>query len=747
MALQVWLPLNGNLDNQGLFGNLSFTATGSVADSADGKIGHCRAFSGGYYKAPFAFTLGTAASIAGWVYYTSRPASGSNDWMFQAGTGSGFANTVLGIVTYPDKITLSIAGLSADYTYTLATGTWYHIAATWDGSVAKLYMNGSQVASWTTLNTGTKKTATNLSLGGNVAGSSTRLRGRLNDVRIYDHCLSAQEVKDLSRGLIVHYKLDSIDGSIIVDGHVIKEYTYLQSDANSWINTGVNPTSTTNFEMKYSINSISAETVFFGNGTHGYYNQGNNYSLDMNASGKLLYTFKSNGYYTSDYVATANTPFVVRLFGNNFYINDTAYDAYRASSHANIPLYLFCRNLNNAPGTGRYAGRLYYCKIYDGTTVIRDFVPVSYDGTLGLLDRVNMQFYANAGTGTFTAGAEVMHTAIDCSGNGHNGTQTGTVSFAGSTPRYQNYTDFGASSYIETDSTAAARTAVFWLKMPTTPTSNQVVFVDYKSRLAFGWHSSGLLCGCRDTSVTEQVATALTAGAWHHVAVVNTGASETAAARSVYIDGVLQSDKSSTSYWTHNVDSLQVGKRSYSTNGVANSLSDFRMYATALSASDIQDLYHTSAIVDNRGNLHTFEIIEEDEEPKITKHGDTKAGVFIEHSDWLLLNIGNWIVTDLYYNEGDVAKVITVIRYAANGSGRDLTGCSTGGAGYWGVTSGGAWETSTSYLHRTSSDITAKNIATWTKTISSNEKGVLLDRIAARRWNYIFSEKQVHIQR
>ena len=45
MSLQVWLPLNGNLNNYGLDGSLGFTNTASATVAADGKIGSCYSFS------------------------------------------------------------------------------------------------------------------------------------------------------------------------------------------------------------------------------------------------------------------------------------------------------------------------------------------------------------------------------------------------------------------------------------------------------------------------------------------------------------------------------------------------------------------------------------------------------------------------------------------------------------------------------------------------------------------------------
>lgn len=59
----------------------------------------------------------------------------------------------------------------------------------------------------------------------------------------------------------------------------------------------------------------------------------------------------------------------------------------------------------NANGTGSYKSsfKLYSFKIYDNGTMVRDFVPCkNASGVFGLYDIVNEQFYANAGSGSFT---------------------------------------------------------------------------------------------------------------------------------------------------------------------------------------------------------------------------------------------------------------------------------------------------------------------------------------------------------
>lgn len=50
--------------------------------------------------------------------------------------------------------------------------------------------------------------------------------------------------------------------------------------------------------------------------------------------------------------------------------------------------------------------RIYYCKIYEGDTLVRDFIPVlslenSHENEPCLYDQVENKFYYNQGSGTF----------------------------------------------------------------------------------------------------------------------------------------------------------------------------------------------------------------------------------------------------------------------------------------------------------------------------------------------------------
>ena len=82
-------------------------------------------------------------------------------------------------------------------------------------------------------------------------------------------------------------------------------------------------------------------------------------------------------------------------------------DTFDASQNA----YLFAVNKGGTPFEHAKV-LLYSCKVYSGDILARDFIPAkrNSDGAIGLYDLVAASFFPNAGTGVFTAGAEVSST-------------------------------------------------------------------------------------------------------------------------------------------------------------------------------------------------------------------------------------------------------------------------------------------------------------------------------------------------
>ena len=89
----------------------------------------------------------------------------------------------------------------------LSDTTWTHIAFVSNGTSQKLYVNGelanSQTATpdFTTVTEFTTIGAEHTN-GNNIYNC---FNGKLNDIRIYDEALSSTQIKDISKGMIVHY--------------------------------------------------------------------------------------------------------------------------------------------------------------------------------------------------------------------------------------------------------------------------------------------------------------------------------------------------------------------------------------------------------------------------------------------------------------------------------------------------------------------------------------------------------------
>jgi hypothetical protein len=99
-------------------------------------------------------------------------------------------------VRFNQKTSDNALRVNSTTSYPSNGNTWMHVAATYDGSTIKLYINGELNAS----SNQTFTIATNsvgLGLGAEDSGTAP-FKGQLDDARVYDHALTAAEIKTLS---------------------------------------------------------------------------------------------------------------------------------------------------------------------------------------------------------------------------------------------------------------------------------------------------------------------------------------------------------------------------------------------------------------------------------------------------------------------------------------------------------------------------------------------------------------------
>ena len=111
-------------------------------------------------------------------------------------------------------------------------------------------------------------------------------------------------------------------------------------------------------------------------------------------------------------LSTAGT-FEIDNNGKSITINKTSSTISYSASFQSTHTLKISANYSSGTSDGvdkrGFTGKLYYFKLSNDGTLVRDYVPVKRisDGSIGLYDKVNDLFYKNNGTGTFGAGPEV----------------------------------------------------------------------------------------------------------------------------------------------------------------------------------------------------------------------------------------------------------------------------------------------------------------------------------------------------
>ena len=163
----------------------------------------------------------TNHTIAAWVYIDETPASTEIFFDNRDANDDG----IIFLINTTENIRYSVntTDLSTD---TLPINEWVYVVGTYDGTTAKIYLDGSLNDS-TAIST-TIDVATNLVIGAET-DFTNNFNGNLANVAIWNRALSSDEINSVmwkpvqaltateSNGLQAWYSLDDIDGTSVPD--------------------------------------------------------------------------------------------------------------------------------------------------------------------------------------------------------------------------------------------------------------------------------------------------------------------------------------------------------------------------------------------------------------------------------------------------------------------------------------------------------------------------------------------------
>lgn len=576
MALQIWLPLNknGDLKNQGL-ANVTVTNNGATYNS-NGKIGGCYQFNSTNLKGNWSGINGmTKMSGACWVYLTS---TSTPQYFFHLGGQSG----------YPAKFSLQwdsgavrsqVNGTEKNTGLTLSANTWYHLAVTVDGSKARWYINGVQSQEMDI--SGAFTASNNFAIGARTAATDGNSfayyitgNGKLNDVRIYDHCLSPKEVKEISKGLVLHYSLNQeVTKNLVPFNLSADNYTF--SD--------------------YSNRTLSSivDGIYHVDG----YQQNSSIDTSFTAYSKQYITLNADtDYYLSFYCKSKSASELYFGTSGQAYtglISNSNVRAYPVTSVSLGTNYIGWVSLKIHTGTDT---QYKICLGFDGPNIYGIDSFIEFSSVMLSVAKPNdfVPYESN----------DIVY---DSSGYNNNGTITGTLTTGADTPRYDKSTQIisGATISHPLCIKEPEWTCSCWI-YPTSFSS-----YTYLNNLASGMkitHGTSSLLYINENPAYYKYSHTFELNKWQHVVFVLKHSTRYMA---VYKNGVKDT---ATGPSGGTVPALSSTITLFT--GFTGYVSDYREYCTALSEDDVKELYNTAAFIDHKGDVGCYQFYEYGENSK-----------------------------------------------------------------------------------------------------------------------------------
>lgn len=596
MGLQVWMPMIGNINNQGL-SNLS-NLSGNYVQATCSTFGKCL----NVPNSPINFTADGLVnakkfSVCFWIL-TDKGVKVNWSPMLRLGDkkSDGTAGNLFRFEACSDTYDYPRAcSFHNNDKYAITAGsrilgsaknTWYHVCVTYDGTELKSYTNGSLIG-------------TDVGNGGYLTGfvqiGSANYFGLMNDLRIYDEVISQKQIRSIYNLQIIHYPLNNI------------------------------------YE-------VGITNKYFGDAAEGALNYDGNYITRTKLSNERGYKYKLS------YTGTGKGMWKSLTIGSHF--SFTAGKTYyysckvRCNSKSNTQLFLRAARCDNdwvttMVDTLNADGQWHEYTVsqtinanFDrsGTTVtcnpwIEFYTNnMSTNGTSYTFDVDIKDIQVTEGQKySFLANEMVTSSVSDISGYSNNGTRSSSISYENNSPRYDACYYFSAKSYLKFPNPIYAKKTIWGL------TINMWVRLDsgcggYATILSglnnppsnFPWlavNAEGSGLWSYIWSNTPQYGKgmpnqSLSLNTWYMITYVfNSG--------SVYwyLNGARKGDitkYTTLSYINADMEYLALGNSYSGTQWNTNFcgwISDFRMFTTVLSADDVKALYQNSASITSTGQV------------------------------------------------------------------------------------------------------------------------------------------------
>ena len=642
MSLIHWWPLNGNLNDYGTL-NSSLTNINSTATNNSGKIGKCYYFNGSNnaLRAEYPNTTKptSAISICGWYKPTSI-AAGYHHYIINCYESGGVGLSTNDTASI--KMQIYVNGGYQSTATTIPDTNWHHWCGTFDGRYIKLYMDGvlKSTKDLGTTYTITYNSTTPWMIGSNPDASGSAagnfLNGYINDVRIYDHALSKKEVKEISKGLVLHYNFED---------------EYAEGTTNKYAYYGENPRWSPTFFDGASGN------YNYGDSSNGQYEfvttADKNGNLKKMVKVSLRTARTTNPYIFIDYVLPSLNEYVTVSF--DYFATCGTQTIYPYSYRGNYRASRWDESTHQWVGgssaeigipvvPNKWNHVVYrFTRLDDSYTSGPGYVRVGSSSSTSdywLFD--NIQVEEKDHSTPYVNGTRQPGLIYDSSGYGYNGTQVnlgGNIQIVDDTCSGLHSALFGSKCAIDCGSTAMVGPYI---------TVNMFVYFNdsWKTASTYaiascteggGWNFntadvSGKLAFLAYRSGYKMPAIPLTdiSTGWHMI----TGVVDESSTK-IYLDGVLKQSVDGSATLAYPNSHIFIGTEANATSASSSlkfpgSIADFKIFATALSASDILAEYNRKASIDRNGNLFTGEFVAENGKTNISKTGIVESSHFEE---------------------------------------------------------------------------------------------------------------------